>query len=121
MKFAKIIWIVSFSMYLLFGLLPRAMSRDRVPSAETSSTMRPVSHGRAGPPVMILWGTPENAGTRVPPPPLYKRFQRSDAFRREAPQFRVTYNGFTDEARAAFQYAVDIWDALIRSPVPDSD
>lgn len=117
-KFAKIIWIASLSMGLLFGPLPRAMSRDRVPSVETSSTIRPVSPGRAASPVMILWGTPESAGTRVPPPPLQKRFQRSDAFRREAPQFHVTYDGFTDEARAAFQYAVDIWASLIRSPVP---
>ncbi|MYB01006.1 hypothetical protein F4X90_15230, partial [Candidatus Poribacteria bacterium] len=30
----------------------------------------------------------------------------------------VTYDGFTDEAREAFQYAVDIWNSLIRSPVP---
>ena len=117
MKFAKIIWIASFSMCLLLGLLPRAMSRDRVPSAETASTMRPVQ-GRAGTPVMILYGTPENADTRVPPPPLQKRSQRRDAFWTEQPQFTVTYNGFTDEARAAFQYAVDIWDSLIRSPVP---
>ncbi|HEY9829200.1 MAG TPA: hypothetical protein V6D26_01385 [Stenomitos sp.] len=29
----------------------------------------------------------------------------------------VTYNGFTSEAQAAFQYAVDIWETLIQSPV----
>ena len=36
----------------------------------------------------------------------------------EQSQFIVTYTGFTDEAKEAFQYAVDIWDSLIRSPVP---
>lgn len=29
----------------------------------------------------------------------------------------VTYNGFTAQAQTAFQYAVDIWETLIRSPV----
>lgn len=30
----------------------------------------------------------------------------------------VTYNGFTPEARNAFQYAVDIWASEISSPIP---
>ncbi|MEM8558603.1 MAG: T9SS type A sorting domain-containing protein [Bacteroidota bacterium] len=32
--------------------------------------------------------------------------------------FDVTYNGFTPEAEAAFQYAVDIWARLLTSSVP---
>lgn len=32
--------------------------------------------------------------------------------------FIVSYSGFTPEAQAAFQYAVDIWANLIESPVP---
>ncbi|MCA0152268.1 T9SS type A sorting domain-containing protein [Winogradskyella vincentii] len=32
--------------------------------------------------------------------------------------FVVNYNGFTPEAQAAFQYAVDIWANSIESPVP---
>ena len=32
--------------------------------------------------------------------------------------FVVTYVGFTTEARAAFQHAVDIWARIIESPVP---
>ena len=32
--------------------------------------------------------------------------------------FIVTYNGFTPEAQAAFQFAVDIWSFSIESPVP---
>ncbi|WP_431156936.1 T9SS type A sorting domain-containing protein [Winogradskyella poriferorum] len=32
--------------------------------------------------------------------------------------FVVSYNGFTPEAQAAFQYAVDIWANSIESPVP---
>ncbi|MFP4578568.1 MAG: CARDB domain-containing protein, partial [Coleofasciculus sp.] len=30
----------------------------------------------------------------------------------------VNYNGFSTEAQAAFEYAVDIWESLIVSPVP---
>lgn len=32
--------------------------------------------------------------------------------------FEVTYDGFTPEAQAAFQAAVDIWSAHIESPIP---
>lgn len=32
--------------------------------------------------------------------------------------FIVTYNGFTPEAQAAFQFAVDIWSVSLESPIP---
>ena len=32
--------------------------------------------------------------------------------------FIVTYNGFTPEAQAAFQAAVDVWVSQVQSPVP---
>lgn len=32
--------------------------------------------------------------------------------------FEITYTGFSDEAKAAFQAAADIWSTLISSPVP---
>ncbi|ELR69915.1 hypothetical protein C900_04438 [Fulvivirga imtechensis AK7] len=31
--------------------------------------------------------------------------------------FKVNYNGFTEDAKAAFQYAVDIWASTLQSPV----
>jgi hypothetical protein len=34
----------------------------------------------------------------------------------ESAAFSVTYNGFSPEAQAAFQYAVDIWSGLLDSP-----
>ncbi len=70
-----------------------------------------------GIPMIILYGTKENAGTSLPPP-RQKLSGREHHFRMGQPQFTVTYTGFTDEARLAFQYAVDIWNSLIRSPVP---
>ena len=33
-------------------------------------------------------------------------------------EFIVNYNGFTPEAEAAFQYAVDIWSTIVVSDVP---
>ncbi|MEC4891718.1 MAG: Calx-beta domain-containing protein [Oscillatoria sp. PMC 1051.18] len=32
--------------------------------------------------------------------------------------FNVTYNGFTPEAQTAFQFAVDVWNKLIDTPIP---
>ncbi|NET86648.1 MAG: DUF4114 domain-containing protein, partial [Kamptonema sp. SIO1D9] len=32
--------------------------------------------------------------------------------------FNVTYNGFTPEAQTAFQFAVDVWNELIDTPIP---
>ena len=68
--------------------------------------------------MIILYGTKKNANTSVPSPPLQQLSRRDNYFGTEQPQFRVTYTGFTDEARQAFQYAVDIWNSLIRSPLP---
>ena len=100
MKFTKGLFTVVFSMFILLGLIPDAMSQDVVPGATT-----------------ILYGTDKDAHTYVPPPPIQTPSPHARRFRTVNPQFTVTYHGFTDEARAAFQYAVDIWASLIRSPV----
>jgi len=49
---------------------------------------------------------------------MQKLFHGGNSLTTEQSQFIVTYDGFTDEAMEAFQYAVDIWNSLIRSPVP---
>jgi hypothetical protein len=48
--------------------------------------------------------------TRVPPP-------KGIDFGLRTAQFEVEYLGFTEEAQAAFQYAVDIWSSLLISEV----
>ena len=124
MKFAKALLTVSFSIYILLGLVPRAMSRDAVPgqksgTSEDSSTVNPTSRDQALEGLIILYGTNENANTSVPPPPMQKLFRNGNFLTTEQSQFIVvTYDGFTDEAMEAFQYAVDIWNSLIRTPVP---
>ena len=58
--------------------------------------------------------------TRIPAPDVFLRSQRTPNGRLAAAtaQFIVEYNGFTAEARQAFQFAVDIWATQIVSPVP---
>jgi hypothetical protein len=57
--------------------------------------------------------------TRIGPPDAYLRRRDNRALRTQATsQFIVEYIGFPDSARAAFQYAVDIWQSLLVSPVP---
>ena len=52
----------------------------------------------------------ENVYTHVPAPPL--------AGHPSTATFVVTYNGFTPQAQAAFQRAVDIWSTLLVSTIP---
>ena len=122
MKFAKMLLTASLSICILLGLTPRAMSRVEVPgqrsgTSQDPSTASPTSPNEVGP-MIILYGTNNNANTSVPPPPMQKLSQNGNYLTTEQSQFIVTYTGFTDEAKEAFQYAVDIWDSLIRSPVP---
>ena len=100
MKFTKGLFTAFFSIFILLGLIPDAMSQGAAPG-----------------PTTLLYGTDEDANTSVPPPPMLPPPPHGRQFRVVDPQFMVTYHGFTDEARAAFQYAVDIWGSLIRSPV----
>ena len=122
MKSAKVLFTIFLSIGILIGLTPHAVSRVEVPgqSSGTSKepgTANPMSREKALEGMSILYGTNNNANTSIPPPML-TLFQREDALTTAPPQFIVTYDGFTDEAMEAFQYAVDIWNALVRSPVP---
>ena len=123
MKSTKILLTISFSICLLLGLTPRAMSRAEVSSQSSGtskepSTANPTSREKALDGLIILYGTKENANTSIPPPPMQQLYRNGNFLATEESQFIVTYDGFTDEALEAFQYAVDIWNSLIRSPVP---
>jgi hypothetical protein len=56
--------------------------------------------------------------TKVDAPAAYLEAQRTGRKGTAASRIEVTYTGFTPEAQAAFQYAVDIWQSLLNSPVP---
>jgi hypothetical protein len=66
-----------------------------------------------GRPVVLL-ADPTEANTVVPAPPAPEAGTGAVA----TSTFQVTYTGFTPQAQAAFQRALDIWGQVISSPVP---
>lgn len=64
-------------------------------------------------PEIICYASNEVAHTRILP-----RHAVSRTTQEPTSQFIVTYNGFSPQAQAAFQYAVDQWSYLIKSEVP---
>lgn len=71
---------------------------------------------RPAPPV-VCPSRPENMDTRIGAPEAYLHpaMRRGTAAQAD---ITVTYTGFTPQAQAAFQFAVDIWKSLLTSPVP---
>jgi|JI10StandDraft_1071094.scaffolds.fasta_scaffold02745_18 hypothetical protein len=66
----------------------------------------------------ICYHKPENSNLVIPPPEAYVAWRRNPAAKTNATTFEVEYVNFDDQAKAAFQKAVDIWSSLIESPVP---
>ena len=62
---------------------------------------------------IICYGLRQNAFTSIGPPGDFAKARRAPTA-----QFIVDYVGYPDDAKAAFQRAVDIWSTLIISPVP---
>jgi hypothetical protein len=62
----------------------------------------------------VCYGKLEDHNFVMPPPEVY---ELSKGLRTKTATFYVTFNGFSAEAQAAFQKAVDIWETLIISPV----
>ena len=70
-------------------------------------------------PKTICYKTERDAFTRILPPDAFLNGRRNPRARlAPTAQFIVSYTGFTPEAQAAFQYAVDIWSSILVSPVP---
>ncbi|WP_286746592.1 T9SS type A sorting domain-containing protein [Roseivirga sp. UBA1976] len=71
---------------------------------------------------VICYASDESPGTRIfHNPAHYARLRNAlnhGNSTRQRADIRVEYNGFSEEAKAAFQAAVDIWAGLISSPVP---
>ncbi|HNU43442.1 MAG TPA: hypothetical protein PKH83_13150, partial [Cyclobacteriaceae bacterium] len=66
----------------------------------------------------VCYHRPENSNLIIPPPAAYEAWKRNPATRTSATTFEVEYVNFSEEAKQAFQKAVDIWSGLIESPVP---
>ncbi|MEI9919050.1 MAG: T9SS type A sorting domain-containing protein [Bacteroidota bacterium] len=66
----------------------------------------------------ICYASGKNEFTTVGPPADYLAWKANRGSARTATtNFEVDYEGFTTEAQAAFQEAVDIWASLLQSPV----
>jgi hypothetical protein len=81
--------------------------------ANGSSPMQSMKPGKG----TVCYGVAIDANTFVAPPQAYLMRKANHSARAEA-NIIVTYTGFSAEAQAAFQAAVDIWKTLIVSPVP---
>lgn len=66
---------------------------------------------------IVCYGKAADEPGFVPAPRQYQAWQNGANARAKTATFQVTYVGFTAEAKAAFQKAVDIWSTLITSPV----
>ncbi|WP_303310086.1 T9SS type A sorting domain-containing protein [Hymenobacter sp. BT730] len=67
----------------------------------------------------ICFATTQNTLTRIAPPEAFLRAQAGKARPSgTAAAITVTYHDFTPEAQKAFQFAVDIWESQLDSPVP---
>jgi len=98
-----------FGAALLGALLLNATRAGQVPVASAQAP-KPLS---APAPVIQVLAQEINQFTKVPPPAQVMGLDRV-----QTATFQVTYSGFTPEAQAAFQYAVNIWASLVTSPVP---
>jgi hypothetical protein len=67
---------------------------------------------------IICYAKDADAHTIVEAPEQFKRWKENQLARTKTATFEVTYVGFSDQAKAAFQEAVDIWSTLIVSDVP---
>ncbi|MBL7859171.1 MAG: T9SS type A sorting domain-containing protein [Cyclobacteriaceae bacterium] len=80
--------------------------------AQTYQSMKPKKP-------IICYAKDIDQHTRIDAPEVYQDWLRKGASSRtQTAIFQVTYNGFSPEAQAAFQKAVDIWSTLITSSVP---
>ncbi len=66
---------------------------------------------------IICYADPVNRNTSFGPPEEFLK-KRSAGTRAKTSTITVEYVGFDAQAQNAFQFAVDIWESLIESPVP---
>src|SRR6218665_846446 len=68
--------------------------------------------------IIVCYADERSANTRIPEPEAYWVWNRAGGRAQGATaNFVVTYNGFSEPAKKAFQRAVDIWSTLITSNV----
>ena len=67
---------------------------------------------------IVCYSDAVNRNTSFGPPEAFLKARNNPAARTQTAVFEVTYSsGFTPQAKAAFQFAVDIWASILQSPV----
>jgi hypothetical protein len=66
---------------------------------------------------IVCYLEPKNKNTSFGPPAAFLKARANPNARTATANIEVEYVGFDSQAKAAFQYAVDIWETLIESPV----
>ncbi len=66
---------------------------------------------------IVCYLEPKDKHTSFGPPQAFLKSQNNPSARTNSTVFEVEYVDFSTDAKAAFQFAVDIWSSLIQSPV----
>lgn len=67
---------------------------------------------------IICYGDPHDQFLAVEPPQAYQEWKLNKSGKTKTATFEVTYINFPQDAKIAFQQAVDIWSTIIESNVP---
>jgi hypothetical protein len=96
--------------YIRYALFISSLLTCGVVSAQKVMWMKPRKP-------IICYSSHEESTLRIPPPHEYESILAGRTKSTKNANFEVTYIGFTPEAEAAFQRAVDIWETILESPI----
>lgn len=102
----KVLVMLTFGFVL--SLSVKAQWREQIPAMKSLTPKNDI----------ICYGKQEDQNSVVPAPFVYRQWKQSKNSRTKTATFEVTYDGFSEEAKVAFQEAVDIWSTLIESDIP---
>ncbi len=102
----KLLVMLAFGFILPLSL--KAQWREPVPAVKSLISKHDI----------ICYGKQEDQNSVVPAPLSYRQWKQNKNSRTKTATFDVTYDGFSEEAKIAFQEAVDIWSTLIESDIP---
>jgi len=93
---------------LLFSISATAQLKDQLPAMQSLKSRE----------TTICFSRPDDQGLVIPAPLAYQNWKLKKSAKTNATTFEVEYVNFPDDAKAAFQKAVDIWSSIIESEVP---
>lgn len=92
----------------LFSISATAQLKDQLPAIQSLKSRE----------TTICFSRPDDQGLVIPAPLAYQHWKLNKNAKTNATTFEVEYVNFPDDAKAAFQKAVDIWSSIIETDVP---